>query len=145
MTTREVALLVATACAAAPKGRSRWTLQLLAGELVRLTEHEDVSRETVRRHLLENELKPWRGEMWCIPKLDSEYVARMEDVLDLYAEEPPPQRPVGCFDEGASIDPGRRPTGSGLNRSKVLGAIVKLDADLAPVLRVAKRWQRAPE
>jgi hypothetical protein len=24
--------------------------------------------------------------MWCIPKVDAEYVARMEDVLDLYAE-----------------------------------------------------------
>jgi transposase len=99
LATGEVALLVATACAAAPKGRSRWTLELLAGEMVRLTEHADISRETVRRRLLENELKPWRRDMWCIPKVDSEYVARMEDVLDLYAEEPPPQRPVVCFDE----------------------------------------------
>src|SRR5258708_11194466 len=34
----------------------------------------------------------------------SEYVARMEDVLDLYAEAPDPKRPVVCFDEspGAS-------------------------------------------
>ena len=37
--------------------------------------------------------------MWCIPKVDGEYVARMEDVLDLYAEAPDPQRPVVCFDE----------------------------------------------
>ena len=28
-----------------------------------------------------------------------EYVARMEDVLDLYAEAPDPKRPVVCFDE----------------------------------------------
>jgi hypothetical protein len=26
--------------------------------------------------------------MWCIPRLDGEYVARMENVLDLYAEAP---------------------------------------------------------
>jgi hypothetical protein len=26
--------------------------------------------------------------MWCIPRVDGEYVARMEDVLDLYAEAP---------------------------------------------------------
>jgi hypothetical protein len=26
--------------------------------------------------------------MWCIPYVDGEYVARMEDVLDLYAEAP---------------------------------------------------------
>src|ERR1700694_1679537 len=37
--------------------------------------------------------------MWCIPKVDGAYVARMEDVLDLYAEEPDPQYPVVCFDE----------------------------------------------
>jgi hypothetical protein len=37
--------------------------------------------------------------MWCIPKVDAAYVARMEDVLDLYAEAPDPQRPVVSFDE----------------------------------------------
>jgi transposase len=95
----EEALLVATACAAAPVGRARWTLELLAGEMVRLTAHTGLSRETVRRRLLENQLKPWRKEMWCIPKVDAEYVARMEDVLDLYAEQATPERPVVCFDE----------------------------------------------
>ena len=44
---KEEALLVATACSSPPKGRARWTLELLAGELVRLTEHDDISRETV--------------------------------------------------------------------------------------------------
>ena len=96
---KEEALLVATACSKPPQGRARWTLELLAGELVRLTEHDSVSRETVRRRLAENDLKPWRKDMWCIPQVDGEYVARMEDVLDLYAEEPDPKRPVVCFDE----------------------------------------------
>jgi hypothetical protein len=49
--------------------------------------------------LAENHLKPWRKDMWCIPQVDGEYVARMEDVLDLYAEPPDPKRPVVCFDE----------------------------------------------
>lgn len=53
----------------------------------------------VRRRLAENRLKPWRKDMWCIPKVDAEYVARMEDLLDLYGEEPDPARPVVCFDE----------------------------------------------
>ena len=53
----------------------------------------------MRRRLAENGLKPWRKDMWCIPLVDGEYVARMEDVLDLYAEEPDPKRPVVCFDE----------------------------------------------
>jgi transposase len=96
---KEEALLVATACSKPPQGRARWTLELLAGELVSLTEHDSVSRETVRRRLAENDLKPWRRDMWCIPKVDAEYVARMEDVLDLYAEAPDPKRPVVCFDE----------------------------------------------
>src|SRR6202042_3582780 len=96
---KEEALLVATACSDPPKGRARWTLELLAGELVRLTEHDEISRETVRRRLAENQLKPWRKDMWCIPQVDGEFVARMEDVLDLYAEAPDPKRPVGCFDE----------------------------------------------
>jgi transposase len=96
---KEEALLVATACSSPPAGRARWTLELLAGEMVKLTEHDSVSRETVRRRLAENDLKPWRKDMWCIPQVDAEYVARMEDVLDLYAEEPDPKRPIVCFDE----------------------------------------------
>jgi len=96
---KEEALLVATACSNPPAGRARWTLELLAGAMVKLTEHEDLSRETVRRRLAENHLKPWRKQMWCIPKVDGTYVARMEDVLDLYAEATDPQRPVVCFDE----------------------------------------------
>ena len=96
---QEEALLVATACANPPQGRARWTIELLAGEMVRMTEHDSLSRETVRRRLAENELKPWRQKMWCVPEVDGEYVARMEDVLDLYAEAADPQRPVVCFDE----------------------------------------------
>ncbi len=96
---KEEALLVATACSKPPQGRARWTLELLAGAMVSLTEHVSLSRETVRRRLAENDLKPWRKDMWCIPQVDADYVARMEDVLDLYAEEPNPKRPVVCFDE----------------------------------------------
>jgi hypothetical protein len=58
-----------------------------------------VSRETVRRRLAEDDLKPWRRDIWCIPQVDGTYVARMEDVLDLYAEEADPKCPVVCFDE----------------------------------------------
>ena len=96
---KEEALLVATACSNPPQGRARWTLELLADKLVELTDHQDLSRETVRRRLAENQLKPWRRDMWCIPKVDAEYVARMEDVLDLYTQAPDPARPVVCFDE----------------------------------------------
>ena len=96
---KEEALLVATACSSPPEGRARWTLELLADAMVRLTDHDELSRETVRRRLAENQLKPWRKDMWCIPQVDGNYVARMEDVLDLYAEPADPARPVVCFDE----------------------------------------------
>ena len=95
----EEALLIATACSAPPAGRARWTLELLAGAMVKLTSHRSLSSETVRRRLAENELKPWLEKMWCIPKVDSEFVARMEDVLELYAETPDERHPVVCFDE----------------------------------------------
>ena len=99
LTGKEEALLIATACSNPPTGRRRWTVQLLADAMVVLTDHDAVSRETVRRRLAENRLKPWRQDMWCIPKVDAAYVAAMEDVLDLYAEAPDPKRPVISFDE----------------------------------------------
>lgn len=71
LTGKEEALLVATACSRPPAGCARWTLDLLAEEFVTLTEHESLSRETVRRRLAENDLKPWRRTMWCIPKVDA--------------------------------------------------------------------------
>jgi transposase len=93
------AILCALACSKPPSGRARWSLQLLAGEMVRLTVHTKISEETIRRRLGEMQLKPWQEKMWCIPKVDAEFVARMEDVLALYAERPDPRRPVVCFDE----------------------------------------------
>lgn len=93
------ALLVAVACSRPPSGQARWTLELLADEMVRLTVHESLSGDTVGRRLAEMELKPWQEKMWCIPTVNAEFVARMEDVLDLYAEAPDPLRPVVCFDE----------------------------------------------
>ena len=63
--------------------RARWTLELLADEMVRLTEHDSISRETIAGAWRKTSLRPWRKDMWCIPQVDGEFVARMEDVLDL--------------------------------------------------------------
>lgn len=93
------ATLVALACSEAPEGRAKWTMQLLADELVALTNVDELSDETVRRRLAEKKLKPWQRKMWCIPAVDAEFVARMEDVLDLYAEPYDPRFPVVNFDE----------------------------------------------
>lgn len=45
------ARLIAVACSDAPDGRDRWTLELLAGELVRLKVVDSISDQTVRRTL----------------------------------------------------------------------------------------------
>jgi len=37
--------------------------------------------------------------MWCVPRLDDEFVERMEDVLRLYARAHDEQEPVVCLDE----------------------------------------------
>lgn len=45
------AFLVATACSAAPEGRNRWTMQLLAAQLMSLGIVNSISDETVRQTL----------------------------------------------------------------------------------------------
>jgi hypothetical protein len=37
--------------------------------------------------------------MWCVPRIDQEFVDRMEDVLRLYARPLDPTQPVVCLDE----------------------------------------------
>ncbi len=48
---RGEAVLIATACSAAPDGHEHWTLRLLAGKLVQLQVVDTISYETVRRTL----------------------------------------------------------------------------------------------
>ena len=93
------ATLIALACSEPPEGCARWTLSLLSERLVALTEVESASIETIRRRLKDNALKPWQKKMWCLPTLTAEFIAQMEEVLDLYAEAPDEQRPVVSVDE----------------------------------------------
>jgi len=37
--------------------------------------------------------------MWCLPRIDATYLARMDDVLELYEQPYDPQQPVVCLDE----------------------------------------------
>jgi transposase len=48
---RTEAFLVALACSDPPRGRKRWTMQLLADRLIELTVVDTISDETVRRTL----------------------------------------------------------------------------------------------
>jgi transposase len=59
--------LIALACSTPPKGYHRWSLRLLADKMLQLEYANELSYETVRQVLAENELKPWLREEWCIP------------------------------------------------------------------------------
>ena len=47
-------------------------------------------------------MKPWLKEQWCLPpEADAEFVAAMEDVLDVYHRPYDPERPLVCLDEAS--------------------------------------------
>ena len=95
--------LIALACSPAPEGHDHWTLpRLLAGKVVELGLAPSLSHETVRLHLKKTSSSPGRSGSGAFPKVSAEFVAHMEDVLDLYAEPYDSQRPVVCFDETSS-------------------------------------------
>lgn len=99
LSAKEEATLVSIACTEPPEGRSRWTLTLLSDSLIALTDLENVSLETIRNRLKNNELKPWKRKMWCIGEMNADYIAQMEDILTLYSEPANALYPVVNFDE----------------------------------------------
>lgn len=93
------AKIVAKACSSAPEGYTRWTLTLLAKES-RVILEDSISRATVGRILQRNEIRPHLSAYWCIPpQEDAEFVAHMEDILDVYQLPYDPKYPVWCMDE----------------------------------------------
>ncbi len=44
-------------------------------------------------------MKPWQHKQWCLAKVTSQFLYRMEDVLELYAAPADPRRPQICVDE----------------------------------------------
>ncbi len=92
--------LVALACSQPPKGYRRWSLRLLASEMIRLEHIAEVSHVTIRNVMQANELKPWLREEWCIPpRQNAEFVYHMEDVLEVYQRPEDARFPLICFDE----------------------------------------------
>lgn len=93
------AKVIAKACTAPPEGYARWTVTLLAEESAVILE-ENLSRATVGRIMKRNAIRPHLNSYWCIPpKEDAEFVANMEDILDVYQLPHDPKRPVWCMDE----------------------------------------------
>ena len=100
------ARLTAIACSDPPQGFSRWTISMLTEELTVILQNdpsfgvESISRSAVGRAMTRNELRPHLSEYWCIPpEEDANFVAAMEDVLDVYKRPYDPDYPVWCMDE----------------------------------------------
>ena len=99
---KDEARLIALACSPKPDGSSRWSLRLLQDtwKTLAYTDEKTVSYETIRRTLKKNEIKPWQSQEWCIPpEGECEFVAAMEDILDVYIRPYDPKRPLVCMDE----------------------------------------------
>lgn len=95
---RVEAKLLEVACGPVPKGHSHWTLRLLEAQM-KIILDEPISREAIRR-TLKNQLRPHRSDYWCLPKKeDPEFIACMEDILDVYELPYNPKVPVVCMDE----------------------------------------------
>ena len=105
------AKIIAKACTAPPEGYARWTVTLLTKESAVILE-EKLSRASIGRVMQRNELKPHLTSYWCIPPTeDGDFVAAMEDVLDIYQRPYDPENPVWCMDEKPYqiLDDSRKP------------------------------------
>jgi uncharacterized protein YlxP (DUF503 family) len=92
---RGEAMLIALACSHPLEGREHWTMQLVAERLVELGVVEPISRGYCEAGAQTNGLKPWQKQQWGIATVTADFIWRMEDVLDLYAEPYAPKRPMG--------------------------------------------------
>jgi transposase len=92
--------LIALACHTPPEGYCKWTLRLLSERMVQMNYIDEISHTTVGTVLKKNSLKPHLVEEWCIPKEQSaDFVACMEDVLEVYSRPYDKRFPVVCMDE----------------------------------------------
>jgi len=96
---KQAAMVTAIACSQAPDGHCHWTLRMLGAKIIELGFAQSYSHESVRQLLKKNELKPWQKQEWCITKVDEEFVACMEDVIETYMLPLDKDNPVICFDE----------------------------------------------
>jgi hypothetical protein len=95
------AQLVAMTCGP-PAGYARWTVRLLADQLVEREVVDSISKDTVQRTLKKNELKPWLKEQWVLPKqANADFVYAMEDVLEVYSRPYDPKRLMIALDEAS--------------------------------------------
>ncbi|NEO17845.1 MULTISPECIES: IS630 family transposase [unclassified Moorena] len=96
------AQIIALCCSQPPAGRGNWSIRLLTNELKKRRIVTQIGRETVRKTLKKNQLRPWKTERFCIPERDlPRFVAEMEVVLDEYTRPANPEMPLICMDEAS--------------------------------------------
>jgi hypothetical protein len=96
------AQIIALCCSQPPAGRAHWSLRLLTQEIHNRKIITEISRETVRKALKKNSLRPWKIQRFCIPERDlARFVSQMEVVLDLYSQQHSESEPLICMDEAA--------------------------------------------
>jgi transposase len=94
------AKMVQLCCSEPPAGYAKWTLRLLAEKIVELEYIDYISHVSVYNTLKNNELRPWKVKNWVIPpEQNAEFVANMEQVLDVYKRSYDENNPVVCMDE----------------------------------------------
>ena len=91
--------VIALACSQPPDGFSKWSVRLLTQKVIELQIFETVSRDGPQ-DFKKTQLKPHLKKQWCIPKKqNSEFVARMEDILNVYRMDYDKEIPLVCMDE----------------------------------------------
>lgn len=86
---------------------SQWDCQRLADQLVKEGIVSSISRETVRRILADNQLKPWRYHLWLSPKVprDAAFIQTVRIIVALYTRELEEGEMVLCMDEKTNLQP----------------------------------------
>lgn len=92
--------LIALACTKPPEGYERWSLRLLEKHVLLTEGIPALDHSSIGRVLKKTKLQPHLKEYWAIPPTaNGEFVARLQDVLEVYALPYDPEVPVVAMDE----------------------------------------------
>lgn len=104
----------------AGRSLSQWDCAEIRRQLIETKVVETIGIETVRKVLANNRLKPWRQHAWLsqtVPR-DADYLARVQDICDLYTRELGAHEMVLCVDEMTSLQPRPRKSPTKATRAK---------------------------
>lgn len=84
-----------------------WDATELARQLVAAAVVPAIAPATVRRILRRHRLRPWRYHFWLHPRQprDAAFLARVQELADLYTRPLAPHEAVICFDELTALAP----------------------------------------